>query len=339
LTVQSSTARQAYATNGTTGPFTVPFYFIDNSHIDVYYADADGVETLLTITTHYTVSGAGNPAGGSITLVTGYASGGTITIIRDVPLTQLVDYLTADAFPADSHERALDLIVMALQMFAEQLSRSMLFGVSEGAITFPDQTDRAGNLLGFDEDGLPVVVPPEVAFATLKKESLWFPSSAMTARTTNGPAVGSAELSGNKVMVPTLDFDSATNEYCQFNIGMPKSWNEAATFSFIPVWLHGATTVNFNVQWKMRLLALRNDDAMDAAFGTAQSSTDTGGTTNDLYTGPESSVITPSGTLAQNNIILAEFFRETSGVSGNMAIDAKLFGVFVFFWRDAETDE
>lgn len=122
MTVSVDTSRVAYATNGTTGPFTVPFYFLDNTHLRVVYT-AGGVDTVLTLTTDYTVTGAGVEAGGAITTIASYAAGGTLTIIRSVPLTQLTDYQDLDAFPAASHERALDKITMILQQLAEYLDR------------------------------------------------------------------------------------------------------------------------------------------------------------------------------------------------------------------------
>ena len=107
----------------------------------------------------------------------------------------------------------------------------------------------------------------------------------MTARTTNGAASGTAEMSTNKNMVRTLDFDTTTQEFAQFEIAMPKSWNNG-TVTFQPVWSHASTTTNFGVVWALQAVATSDDDALDVAFGTEQTSTDTGGTTNDRYIGP-----------------------------------------------------
>jgi hypothetical protein len=41
MTLSTSTARVAYATNGTTGPFAVNFYFLANSHLAVVYKVKD----------------------------------------------------------------------------------------------------------------------------------------------------------------------------------------------------------------------------------------------------------------------------------------------------------
>lgn len=91
MTVESTTRRAQYDTNGTTGPWTVPFYFLANADLEVIYTDAAGLETTLTLTTHYSVTGAGVPAGGTVTTVASYASGGTITVLRSVAILQETD--------------------------------------------------------------------------------------------------------------------------------------------------------------------------------------------------------------------------------------------------------
>jgi hypothetical protein len=45
MTLSSTTSRAAYAGNGSTSEFAVPFLFADNGHIDVTLRQAGGVET------------------------------------------------------------------------------------------------------------------------------------------------------------------------------------------------------------------------------------------------------------------------------------------------------
>lgn len=169
------------------------------------------------------------------------------------------------------------------------------------------------------------------------KETIWIPAAAMTARTTNGAAVGTAEMTTNKNMFSTLDYDATTQEFAQFEVHMPKSWN-LSTLTFQPVWSHAATTTNFGVVWELAAVARSDDDAGDVAFGTAQSSTDTGGTTNDIYIGPESSAITVAGTPAAGDTVQFQLARAPANGSDTMAIDARLHGIRVFFTTNASTD-
>lgn len=169
------------------------------------------------------------------------------------------------------------------------------------------------------------------------KQTIWVPAAAMVARTTNGAASGTAETSTNKVMLKTLDFDTTTQEFAQFTIHMPKGWNEG-TVTFQPVWSHAATTTNFGVVWALEAVALSDDDGADAAFGTAQTSTDTGGTTNDIYIGPESAAITIGGSPAENDYVVFQIKRNVSDGSDTLAIDARLHGIKLFYTTNTGVD-
>lgn len=169
------------------------------------------------------------------------------------------------------------------------------------------------------------------------KHTLWIPAGAMISRTTNGAAAGTVETTTNKVVLKTLDFDPSADEYAQFSVLMPKSWNEG-TVTFRPVWSHASTTTNFGVAWFCQGLALSDDDAADAAFGTAQSSVDTGGTTNDIYVGPESSAITIGGSPAEGDLVVFQIYRHPADAGDTLAVDARLHGIHVYMTTNAATD-
>lgn len=159
MTVTSTTARVSYAGNGSTKTFSVPFYFLDASHLRVTKRSSAGVETTYALTTNYTVTGAGSSSGGSITLTSGTAapaSGETVVISRNVPLTQETDYQSNDDFPAETHERALDKIVMSNQQQQQDIERSVKFPVSDSTslnMVLPTSSVRAGKLVKFDASG------------------------------------------------------------------------------------------------------------------------------------------------------------------------------------------
>lgn len=133
MTVATSTSKSGpYAGAGTTGPFTVGFRFLATDHLQVVQTDEDGVETVLVLDTDYTVAGVG-AGSGSVTLLAALPVGETLTITRDVPFTQEADYVANDAFPAESHERALDLLTMQTQQLNEQVQRSAKLPVSSTA--------------------------------------------------------------------------------------------------------------------------------------------------------------------------------------------------------------
>ena len=158
MTISSTVVRQLTAGDGSTTNFTYPFKIFADSDLSVIIRSSTGTETTKTITTHYTVAGAGDASGGSITFTSGNTPTATETVvmIREVPQTQAIDYIANDPFPAESHEEGLDRATMTIQQMQEELDRS--FKVSRtNTITTPEFTDgattRASKTLGFDSSG------------------------------------------------------------------------------------------------------------------------------------------------------------------------------------------
>lgn len=151
MTVETDLDREQYATNATTGPWTVNFYFLANEELSVTYTDANDVDTLLALDVDYSVVGAGDPDGGTVATTQAYAAGGQIVILRDVAFLQETEYVDGDSFPAKTHERALDRLTMIAQQLREMFGRAITFPASfSGNTGVGDVATRRGKLLGFD---------------------------------------------------------------------------------------------------------------------------------------------------------------------------------------------
>lgn len=160
MTVSTTTNKSGpYAGAGTTGPFTVGFPFLDNSHLKVVKTSTAGVDSTLTLTTDYSVTGAGG-ASGTVTLVVALAVNEKLTILRNVPETQLADYVPNDPFPAQTHEQALDKLTMIAQQIRERGDRALRLPESEtatdAAALLPTVTVRASKFLSWDASGNPI---------------------------------------------------------------------------------------------------------------------------------------------------------------------------------------
>jgi hypothetical protein len=169
MTVASAISRVSYAGNGSTTAFSVPYYFLENGHLQVILS-VSGVNTVQTITTNYTVTGAGNPAGGTVTMLVAPAAGTQLTIVRDVPATQETDYTANDPFPAESHERALDKLTMLVQENDERIARAVRGPVTDSDainMILPAAVDRADGILQFDTNGAVDVVSTDQFIAGL----------------------------------------------------------------------------------------------------------------------------------------------------------------------------
>lgn len=162
MTVNSSVSDVIYTGDGTSTVFTVPFYFLADSHLSVTRVNADTeAATPLVLNTDYTVSGAGVQTGGAITLTVAPTSSQKIYIFRDVPIDQQVDFTPNDKFPAEVNEQALDKLTMICQQIATGLTSAIRYPLSEFGTdgTLPLASARADMLFGFDANGIQEMVP------------------------------------------------------------------------------------------------------------------------------------------------------------------------------------
>jgi len=155
MSVSSETNKVTYNCNGSTTGFAITFDYLTDSSGDaeqiqvVLTDETTGVDTVLTETTHYTISG------GTVTTVATYSSDYKITLARDPDYTQTVDNVHGGAIDPDAIDRALDQLTMAVQKVAELTERSVKVSISDTSpsMTLPAADARAGTVLAFDENG------------------------------------------------------------------------------------------------------------------------------------------------------------------------------------------
>lgn len=151
MTISSTDSKVIYGGNGSTTAFAVPFMFPRNEDIEVLLTDTEGFESLLVIATDYQLSGAGEPMGGTCALNAPPEPGQTLVIRRTPAITQEVDYLENDPFPAATHEAALDKLTMICQALSERLDRTITFRVSSAISGVELPEPAAGWVLGWND--------------------------------------------------------------------------------------------------------------------------------------------------------------------------------------------
>jgi len=164
MTVQSTTARADYTGNGVTTQFTVPFYFLDPTHVKVLRTDTSttpATVATLVLNSDYVVTGAGVATGGTIQTTVAPTATQKLTVLRNVPQTQLIHYVPNDPFPAATHEQALDQLTMEVQQLNESVGHAITSPVYEqpGALALAPAAQRQGQLLGFDANGNLLLYP------------------------------------------------------------------------------------------------------------------------------------------------------------------------------------
>lgn len=162
------------------------------------------------------------------------------------------------------------------------------------------------------------------------------PAAGMVARSTNGAAYVEAELATNDIMVAGFDFDASTDEAVQVFIPqMPAGWDEG-TFTAEVTWTNGTTAGSGDVVWGVRAVCIGNDDALDVAFGTAQTVTDTFIASGDLHRTSATSAITAGGSPAAGDAMVLEVYRDADNGSDTYTQDARLLGVAVNLTLDVK---
>ena len=333
-----------YAGSGTTGPFAFSFKIFTTADVQVRRTNPSNVTETLVESVDYTVSMNGdqnaNP-GGTITLTQALDIDYTLVMRRVVDATQETDLQQGGAFLPEVIENALDKLTMLMQQVEEAINRALVVASSIEGLDLNLPTPQANMLLRWNSlaNALENFDLASYTFGTDPgKQTMYVPAGAIWSRLTNGPAANVIELGTNKTMVASLDFDGATAEYAQVEIGMPKSWNEG-TITLQFDWSHTSGAAAFGVRWNARAKDVADGEALDGAFGTEQSVSDTGGTTDYRYLSAETGAITIANTPSQNGKVVIEIYRDPTHADDTMSTrDARLHGVFVHYATDAAND-
>lgn len=210
-----------------------------------------------------------------------------------------------------------------------------------GKVTITDGSDTTKkvnfNVSGVTTATTRTVTLPDSDFTAgptvLGVQDCWIPAGAMYPRTTSGcAALTQVETTTNKINYKALDFDSSSQEFAQFAWQPPRNYNNG-TIKITPYWT--AASGSGGVVWGFSGGAFSDDDALDTALGTAQTSTDTFITAGDVHKGPQTSAITIAGTPADADYIIIQVSRNPSDGSDTLAVDARLLGISIEYTIDA----
>ena len=167
-------------------------------------------------------------------------------------------------------------------------------------------------------------------------ETIWVPATAMSPTTTNGcTALASVETTAGKPDMVVLAFPVAADSFAQFSLAFPKSYN-LGTVTYQVFWSGIAATTNVN--WTVQAVAISNDTSIDATYGTAVAVTDAAqGAVEELNVSAVSGALTIGGSVADDDLCVFRIGRDVS--AGDMAGDAQLLGIKLFFTTDLANDD
>ena len=211
-------------------------------------------------------------------------------------------------------------------------------GTNSGTITI---TDAANGDITISPNGTGIAKAVDAgdntgAIKIAGKETMRVPAVAMYPNTTSGCAdLAQTELS-NGPELKTLDFDKSSDEFAQFAVAFPKSWNES-TITFQAFFTANSTNTG-TTSWALQGVALADNGDLNTAFGTAVAPTAKAmsGTANDLAVTAESGAVTIAGSPSTDEYVFFQISRDVS--ADDLDADAKLLGIKIFFTTDAAND-
>ena len=318
-------AQQLYVIKNTTsGAYTVEFQYTSGSGTSVTWATTDKGTKLLYAK----------------------ADDGTNPNIVDVGFSQITGTETLT-------NKTLSSPKIDTGLFDTNGNESILFTATGSAINEITVTNAAASgdpaisATGGDTNidlnlaakGTGVVQSNGTAMLVAGKQTIWVPATAMYATTTNGCAdIDQTELTAGQPELKTLDFDPSSDENAQFTIAFPKAWDPSQLIMYQVFWTANSTNTG-NCIWNLKGVAIANDDAIDAAFGTAIAITDAhSGTANDLNVTAQSSSVTIAGSPAADEDVFFNISRDANDGSDTFTGDAKLLGIKLFFATNLPND-
>ena len=220
---------------------------------------------------------------------------------------------------------------------AADLVMSTNSGTNSGTITITDAAD--GDItIAPNGTGQAKAVDAADATGAIKiagKETIWVPAVAMYPNTTSGAEAAQVELS-NGPEIKVLDFDKSSDEFAQFAVAFPKSWN-AGTVTF-QAFFTATSTNTGTTAWGLSGVALADNGDLNTAFGTQVVATAKAhsGTSNDLDVAAESGAVTIAGSPSANEYVFFQISRDVS--ADDLDADARLLGIKLFFTTSAAND-
>jgi hypothetical protein len=276
---------------------------------------------------------------GQVTGVTNLGMSGTLTGGTDITISGELAAATLDVsgnidVDGMSYLDAVDIDG------ATQIDATVSVGVDDTGYDVKFFGATSGKYMLWDEDADALLVsgslnvnnsPVKVAGL----ETIYVPAAAMYPNTTNGASdLEQVELS-NGPELKCLDFAAAADDFAQFTVIFPKSWNEG-TVTFQPFWTVTGTDTG-TVAWALSGVSFADNASIDQAFGTQVVATAKAfsGTSNDMTV----SAVSGAVTITNAAVDTQTYFQISRDVSADSQTgDARLLGIKLFFTTDAAND-
>ena len=248
MTISAEVKRVLQNGTGSTATFSfnAPVDAVDDLKVFTYVIST-GVQTTQTRggggTYDYNVSINSSTKFATITLNNNLPATHRIVMLRDIGITQTVDYVEGDPFPAETHEGALDKLTLINTMLSEQVDRSLKVVESSATtnLSISELTANSSLLVNAAGDG--VIMGPDastITGASSAASAAASSASAASASATSASASATAATSAAaSTGLPTIT-SSNVGEYVRVNAG-------ATGYEFIAPPQSNATFYGFKI--------------------------------------------------------------------------------------------
>ncbi|MCA3343547.1 MAG: hydrolase, partial [Roseomonas sp.] len=147
ITIGDVSPRAQYIANGTQRVFTFAFPIFNDNDLEIRING-------LIQAAGFSIAGAGESDGGTVTFLEAPVNGARITLRRRVILARMTDFQENSLLRASALNDELDFQMAALQQVASELSQAIRTDpADDGNMLLPLRAARGNRLLGFDSLG------------------------------------------------------------------------------------------------------------------------------------------------------------------------------------------
>ena len=312
-----------YLRNSTSGAYTVQFKYVSGSGDTFTFATTDKGDAVVFAT----ANDGTNPdidtlPNGDVT------TAGTQTLTNKTLTSPKIGTSILDT---NGNELAL------LTATGSAVNEFTLANAASGAGPTLSSTGETNVDLNLNPKGSGVLKSATAAIKIAGTETMWVPASAMYATTTNPAEAAQVETTALRPDMKVFDFAAAADDFVQFSVAMPKSWN-LGTITYQVFWTPSTTNTGDCI-FGLQGVACGDGDTIDVAYGTAVTVTDAGiGTVEDQQVSSASSAVTIAGSPADDQQTYFQLYRDANAGGDTFTGVARVLGIKIFYTTDAAND-
>lgn len=142
-------------------------------------------------------------------------------------------------------------------------------------------------------------------------------------------STGASNVSPN---INYLEYPASGATFSQFSYAAPHNWDLGRLFWSV-TWTHSGAASNFDVAWRIKAVAINDDEAMSTNYVTEHQITGVGGTNDNLYISDNDTpqFITVAGNRLPHSRIFFSVFRVPTDGADTLVTAARLKAITLYF--------